>query len=129
MTAEVQLLLNKTVMNPYGFRPFINNINELILDRPLNIYFRLNDVETELDYKCKVLEFMSFFVADNHNMGFKKKSKRIEKFINYILGTRFTHDDFQDIYYYLGNRINHKLTIEFINSGYDMNLLKESLNV
>ena len=125
MTPEVQLLLNKTVMNPYGFRPFINNINELILDRPLNIYFRLDDVETELDYKCKVLEFMSFFVADNHNMGFEKKSKRIEKFINYILGTRFTHEDFQDIYCHLGNRVHHDKTIEFINSGYDMNLLKE----
>ena len=84
MTPEVQLLLNKTVMNPYGFRPFINNINELILDKPLNIYFRLDDIETELDYKCKVLEWVSFYVADNHNMEFKNKSKRIEETITRI---------------------------------------------
>lgn len=126
MNADVQMLLNKTVRNPYGFRVFINNCNELILDPKLNIYFWLGNVETELDYKCKVLEFMSFFVANNHNMGFLKKSRRIEHFINYILGTHFTHDDFQDIYCKLGNRVHHDKTIAFVKSGYDMNLLRRS---
>lgn len=128
MTADIQMMVNKVVMNPYGFKPFINGMNELIIDRPLNIYFNLTDIETIWDFKAKVLEFVSFYCADNHNMGFLKKSKNVEKLINYILDTNFTHEDFQYIYMYLGNRCNHQRTIAFINSNYDMNLLRDLEN-
>jgi hypothetical protein len=40
-----------------------------------------------------------------------------------MLGTNFSHDDYQYIYGKLGNRVNHKLTVDFVESGYDMNLL------
>lgn len=55
--------------------------------------------------------------------GHGKERKNIEYFINYILGTHFNHDDYQYIYEKLGNRVNHKLTVQFVESGYDMNLL------
>jgi hypothetical protein len=31
----------------------------------------------------------------------------------------------ETIYTYLGNRVNHALTVEFINSGYNMAVLAE----
>lgn len=123
-TPEVLNMINKSICNPYGLRCFINNIDELIVSPKLNAYFRLADVETELEFKCKCLEWLSFYVANNHWFGHDKERKKIEKFINYILNTKFTHDDYQDIYCRLGNRVNHSLTESFINNNYDMNLLR-----
>ena len=44
--------------------------------------------------------------------------------INDFLGTRFSEQDMALIYQRLGNRIRHKLTIQFVESGYNMELLK-----
>ena len=120
---EVLNLINKSLSNPFGLKVFINNQNELIVSPKLNAYFRLEDVNTELEFNCKCLEWLSFHVADNHWFGADKERKNIEKFINYILNTGFDHDDFQYIYSKLGNRVNHELTIRFIEGDYDMNLL------
>ena len=37
----------------------------------------------------------------------------------------FTEDDMNLIYTYLGNDCNRKLCEDFINSGFDMNILRE----
>jgi len=121
--SEVINMINKALTNPCGLKCFINTLDELIVSPKLNAYFRLNDVETELDFKCKLLEWLSFYVADNHWFGHDNERINIECFINYILETQFSHDDFQYIYSKLGNRVNHKLTINFIESNYDMSLL------
>lgn len=121
---EVQNLINKSICNPQGLKTFINNENELIVSPRLNAYFRLEDVETELNFKCKVLEWLTFHIADNHWFGCDEERTNIECFINYILNTHFNHDDFQYVYLKLGNRINHKLTIDFIESNYNINLLR-----
>lgn len=123
---EVQNLINKSICNPQGLETFINNENELIVSPRLNAYFRLEDVETELDFKCKCLEWLSFFIANNHWFGKDKERKKLESFINYILGTNISHDDFQIIYMKLGNRVNHELTIKFVESNYNINLLREN---
>lgn len=122
---EVINMINKALTNPCDLQCFINNHDELIVSPELNAYFRLEDVETELDFKCKVLEWLSFHVADNHWFGYIEERINLEHFINYMLETHFNHDDFQYIYLKLGNSVNHKLTINFIESNYDMNLLKE----
>lgn len=38
---------------------FINGINEIILYPETNLYFRLDDVNSEFDVKCKLLEWCS----------------------------------------------------------------------
>ena len=124
---KVQNLINKTICNPQGLRSFINNQNELIVSPKLNAYFRLEDVKTELDFKCKCLEWLSYFVADNHWFGNSKERKKIESFINYILGTDIKHSEFQLIYMRLGNRINHTLTVKFIESNYNIKVLKKEV--
>ncbi len=124
MTSKVKLLVNKCVYNPYGLKVWINNSNELIFNTKENIYFRLEDVETELDFKCKVLEWLSYHTADNHGCFYPKVSKKIENMINYILNTNFSHEDLQTIYCRIGNRVNHALTIKFIESDYNLKVLE-----
>ena len=45
--------------------------------------------------------------------------------INDFLETRFSVEDIEEIYTYLGNRVNHKKTVRFVESGYDMAVFKE----
>ena len=45
--------------------------------------------------------------------------------INMFLNTDFSKDDIDLIYTYLGNACNHQRTLEFVRSGYDMELLRK----
>lgn len=121
MTPEVIGLVNK-VFSFSLFKSFINNKNELIILPNLNVYFRLEDVETELDFKCKILEWVSKYVSQNH--WDRYWSPKILKFINYMLNTDFNKDEINTIYCKLGNRIHHNLTIKFVQSNYDFKLIK-----
>ena len=55
----------------------------------------------------------------------KEYQDNIREKINDFLGTDFTKEDMGIIYCVLGNAIKHNLTIDFINSGYNMKLLSE----
>ena len=107
---------------------FINGGLEFIAHRFSNTYFRLEDCETELDVKCKVLEWLSraaykaqpySTTARNHNFHAHMRAG-----INHFLQTSFTEEDMALIYQRLGNRVRHDLTVAFVESGYDMKLLE-----
>lgn len=109
-------------------RSFINGYLEFIAHREANEYFRLEDCECEFDVKCKVLEWLSRGAYKTEPFVSYKKNSDFHEFmlngINKYLGTNFSHDDMEIIYTYLGNRCNHSLTEKFIESGYDMSVLK-----
>lgn len=100
---------------------FINHHYEIILEPRNNVYFRLEDVETELDFKCKMFAWVSRPIAKGLN---KYWSSKVLKSFNALLGTHFTKDEMYKIYDRLGNDVNRKLTIRFIESNYDLSLLK-----
>lgn len=106
---------------------FINNRNELILIPKTNLYFSLKDIENEIDLKCKLLEWCSrdAFKSQPFNQQWRNNryNKQVAESINTILETEFDEDDFEDIYIKLGNGINRKLCIDFIESNYDFKLL------
>lgn len=102
---------------------FINNHNELIVVPTNNTYFRLEDVETELDLKCKVLAWLSRPSCKGVSAYWQK---RIRAIVNEFLGAEFTFDEMMEIYTYLGNDINREKTIKFIESNYDLNMLKDT---
>ena len=108
---------------------FINYNGEFIAHKMANEYFRLEDCENELDVKCKVLEWFSRGAYKTEPFHFDAENRRYHEFmrkgINKFLGTKFTEDDMELIYTYLGNRCNHEKTIRFVESGYDMNILFE----
>lgn len=75
----------------------------------------------EENMSCKVLEWLS-------RPAFKEGSEETRKWyldgINKFLGTNFSHEDIEDIYCQLGNEVHRPLTLKFIESGYDMEVLK-----
>lgn len=107
---------------------YVNCSLEFIAHEEANEYFRLEDCENEFDVKCKVLEWLSRGSHKTCPFNSNIKNKRFHNFmlngINDFLGTDFTEDDMDIIYTYLGNRCNHKRTIKFIESGYDVAALK-----
>lgn len=107
---------------------FINHNFELILIPKTNLYFRLEDIKNEEDLICKLLEWCS---RDCYKRQFYKTEKRNEQYhnevldkLNIFLKTNFNQEDMDVIYTKLGNSVNHKLTQEFVRSGFDMSLLE-----
>jgi hypothetical protein len=120
----VNIELAKKFMKVVGkFSPncFINSNFELIVEPKNNIYFRLEDVETELELKCKVLAWLSRPSCKGVSMYWQK---RIKSIVNEFLGTDFTYEEMNEIYTYLGNDCNRNKSIKFIESNYDLSLLK-----
>lgn len=109
-------------------KSFINQNGEFIAHLKSNTYFILHDCKTELDVKCKVLEWFSR--AAHKALAFEstRQNKQFQQFmlngINEFLGTSFTAKEMEQIYTYLGNACNHEKTVRFIESGYDMKMLE-----
>lgn len=107
---------------------FINCINELILIPKTNLYFSLDDVESESDLKCKVIEYCSRDAYKSMHFDSIAENIRYHDYvierINEYLGTDFDETDMELIYTKLGYGVNHDLTIKFVESNYDMNILK-----
>ena len=112
-------------------KSFINSALEFIAHKEANQYFRLEDCNNEFDVKCMVLEWLSRGAYKTCPFHTNLKNERFHNFmlngINDFLGSDFTEDDIAIIYQKLGNRVRHSLTEEFINSGYDMAVLKGSV--
>lgn len=123
---EVQKLVEDTIdyFNRYETMkdaPFVNELNELIVIPKINAYFCLNNVKTALDFKCKVINYLSFYTASNHWC--KRWSIMMCRYINHILKTDFASEQFDEIYSMLGNGIRPELTVRFVKSEYDFNIL------
>ena len=107
---------------------FINGGLEFIAHRFSNSYFRLEDCNSDLDVKCKVLEWLSRAAYKAQPYSTVTRNHRFHEFmrhgINDFLGTRFSEHDIALIYQRLGNRVRHDLTVQFVESGYDMALLE-----
>ncbi|ARJ20499.1 hypothetical protein B7492_34240 (plasmid) [Bacillus mycoides] len=121
MNEEVQSLVKKT----QGFFPkaFVNSSNELIFDPRSNLYFRLEDVENHMDFICKMFAWLSRPISKSLS---DYKSRKILKSFNQLLGTSFTKHEMLLIYDRLGNDVNRKLCMEFIESNYDLLVLIEN---
>ena len=111
---------------------FINRYGEAILDKKSNTYLCLADADNEFHLQCKVIEFVSRsacksipYAKDYLN---DKLHEKMLDGINEFLGTEFTPKDIMIIYTYLGNGCDHTGTIDFVESGFDMEPLNELAN-
>ncbi len=108
---------------------FINHNNELILIPKVNLYIRLEDVNTPTELKYKLLEWCSRDCSCALRYSQSWRNARyyddVLARVNKCLGTNFTRDEMELIYERLGNCINHELTMKFVSGGYDMKLLEE----
>lgn len=110
-------------------KSFINSLDELILDPKSNLYFRLDNIETIEELQYKVIEWCSR--AACKSMPYKQTwrnevyHEKIRDRINEFLGVDFAEDDWLLIYTYLGNNINRPLCVKFLESEYDLEVIKE----
>lgn len=118
MKQEVQQLVDKALM--YFPKSFVNSGNELIFEPTNNVYFRLEDVENELDFKCKLFAWLSRPISKGLEPHW---SERVLRSFNRLLETSFTKEEMRMIYTYLGNGVNKELCVEFVKSNYDLSLL------
>lgn len=113
------------------YKSIINNSFEFVADpHPrINTYFRLEDVNTLLDAKCKVIAYLSRAAFKTEPFRMKHLNEEVHAYhlngINEFLGTDFTEKDMELIYTRLGNDINRPLCKKFIKSGYDMSVLTD----
>lgn len=109
-------------------KSFFNVRDEFIAHEFSNTYFIFSNCETELDVKCKVLEWLSRSASKGVPYSSEWRNKKFRKFmldgINQFLETDFTEEEIDIIYTYLGNAVHHNRTIRFIESGYDFSLLE-----
>ncbi|BAO05232.1 hypothetical protein AN649_13585 [Clostridium sporogenes] len=118
---NIELTKNFTnIVQKHSPNCFINYNYELIVEPKNNIYFRLEDIETELELKCKVLAWLSRPSCKGISNYWQK---RIRAIVNEFLGTEFTFDEMSEIYTYLGNDCNRETSIKFIKSNYDLDTL------
>ena len=106
---------------------YINQHGELILSKKGNVYFTAKNCKSELHIICKLLEWCSRPIAKGEPYSRKDSNEKWRRTLldgyNKYLGTEFTQEDMYWIYDKLGNAVDHKLTIKFIESGYDLELL------
>jgi hypothetical protein len=90
------------------------------VEKEYTCYFRYENNEKEL--KVKILSWLS---RPAHKEGTKESREWLLDGINAYLGTSFSEQDIGLIYAKLGNNVNRRLCDNFIESNYDMNVLKK----
>ena len=101
----------------------------LLPTKKSNTYLVFTNCESLKDLQCKVLEWFSRSAHKTKPYSTDKANNKFHRFmldgVNDFLGTAFTFDDMELIYTYLGNACNHALTVKFVESGYDMDILRK----
>ena len=126
------MVSNQVLYDLFGAFPdaIVNRNLEFVADpnRRVNSYFRLEDCESWEDVAAKVLEWFSREAYKSQHYNVEWRNKEVHEYhlrgINAFCCTNFSHDDMQTIYTKLGNRVNHRLTLSFIRSDYDMSVLE-----
>jgi len=115
-----------------AFPDAIMNRNlEFVADphRRVNSYFRLDNCETRTDAICKVLEYLSREAYKSQHFNAEWRNKEVHEYhlrgINTFCGTNFTAADIEIVYWRLGNGVNRMLTLAFIDSGFDLSVLRK----
>lgn len=103
---------------------FINHNMELVLSPKYNVYFRLDNVRTPEELKCKVIEYLS---RPSCKVIQTRDQKLFRERVNSFLGTAFGEEEMVAIYTYLGNSCNREKTLAFIRSGFNLAALSPGL--
>jgi len=119
MTKQIEECLKR--IKPLFPSAFVNMNLELIVERKNNIYFRLDNIETELEFKRKMIEYVSRSCIKGVPIGLQRKHLYA---VNEFLGTDFNFEQMEAIYTEFGNGSNETKCTDFIVSGFDLNLLK-----
>lgn len=110
---------------------FVNRNGEFIAQPRANEYFNLGTCTSLLEVRCKILEQLSRGACKGQPYGKGYRNNQHHRFmlegINRALGTDFSKEDMLLIYDRLGNGVNRPLAVEFVESGYDLQLLEREV--
>lgn len=106
---------------------YITKFGEVVLSNKGDVYFTALHCKDKTDIICKLLEWCSRPIAKGEPYSRRSSNEKWRRTLldgyNKYLGTEFTQEDMYWIYDKLGNAVDHELTIKFIESGYDLELL------
>jgi len=122
MKNNLQMLINKASFKFH--KCFINNNNELIIEPRNNIYFRLEDVETEKDFICKVIAYCSRSCTKGVSLYWQRYMR---EGVNFLLETNFSAEDFEYIYTYLGCDHTRQRLIDFVDNSMSIEWLRKEV--
>lgn len=108
---------------------FVNKYDELILDNKTNMYFRIEKIETRFDlygkiisacsrHACKTEPYRREYLNEEYQKGVRDK-------LNAFLKVNFTAEEWLLIYTYLGNGCNSNICDKFIESNFDIQVIKD----
>ena len=100
----------------------------IYLDEKNMLWFSLEKIESDIELKRRFISVVSRCYKTEPYRTSKRNIEWQQKHIfafNEVLGTNFTEDDIEYIYTYLGNGCNKPIAIKFVESGYDLNVLKQ----
>ncbi|WP_130890215.1 hypothetical protein [Fusobacterium ulcerans] len=100
---------------------FINHNCELILVPKINLYFGLKDINTKRDLDKKMIHWVSRSCTKSN----KYWNKYITEKFNKYFKREFTEKELELIYARLGNEVNKELTEKFLDSGLNLEVLRE----
>lgn len=102
---------------------------EVVLDNKNQLCFKVKGLETKKQIIYKLLEWGSRPIAKGCPYSSEKSNREWRRSLllgyNNYLKTNFTESDIWLVYDRLGNAINHELTVKFVESNFDMEILKE----
>lgn len=104
---------------------------EITLDEQNVLCFSLEGIESDLELKREFISVVSRCYKTQPYRTSKRNIQWQQKHIsafNKALGTKFTADEIAYIYTYLGNGCNKPIAIKFVESGYDLNVLKRLID-
>jgi len=100
---------------------------EVLVHTKGNQYFNLYECTSWTEVNCKVLEYLTRGAFKTLVYKTDANNDKFHKFmldgINRFLETDFSEEEVEFIYTYLGNGCHRKLAEEFVENGFDMNLL------
>ena len=104
---------------------------EIMLDEKNVLWFSLEEIESDIELKRRFISVVSRCYKTEPYRNSKRNVEWQQKYIsafNMVLGTKFNDDEIAYIYTYLGNGCNKLIAIKFIESGYDLNVLKQLIS-
>ncbi|MBF1109123.1 MAG: hypothetical protein HXL56_01195 [Solobacterium sp.] len=104
---------------------------EITLDEQNVLCFSLEEIRSDIELKRRFISVVSRCYKTQPYRTSKRNIEWQQKHIsafNKALGTKFNADEIAYIYTYLGNGCNKPIAIKFIESGYDLNVLKRLID-
>lgn len=122
------LLIKIMVAFKESFVKCNNDGFEIILDSKSNFFFSLENIDSDCELIRRLISSVSrCYKTEPYEKEWRNRKYQTELMTSFngFLGTNFTEDDFEYIYTYLGNGCNKPIAIKFIESGYNIEILKQ----